>query len=163
MADTREDTQLHRYKCAMALVMEEGGLLWKVFGTFLVAHTIFMAFLLKESMVSLDAKWRPGSFLAALFGVILCFPWFVVYIRNSAYYVFYIAQAKRAEPSGWDLMKGSGESFSAGKPVTIEGKVYRICWLGRVLRARWSIPLLILGFVVIYLVVLILSGPWWGC
>ena len=74
---------------------------------------------------------------------------------------FRMAQAREAEPTDWNLLKGSGEVFAAGKKVKIGQHSYRVSWPGRILRTKRSVPLLIGFFALAYAGALLLSGPWW--
>lgn len=157
-----ENKSEDRYQSALEQVRYEGQLLWQIFGSFLLAHTVFLAFLLQSTLGREPiVGYHPGGFLAAVVGLLLCIPWAASYLRSSAYYIFRMAQAKEAEPCGWNLIKGDGEKFAAGEKVTIGGEPYQIGWLPRVLRTKRSVPLLIVFFGMIYLSILILNGPWW--
>lgn len=151
-----------KYQSVLEHVRYEGQLLWQIFGSFLLAHTVFLAFLLHSALGSEQiVGYHPGPFFAALAGLLLCVPWAASYLRSSAYYIFRMAQAKEAEPPNWDIIRRTGEKFAAGKKVTVGRKTYRIGWLARVLRTKRSVPLLIVVFVMIYLTLFILNGPWW--
>lgn len=151
-----------KYQSALEHVRYEGQLLWQIFGSFLLAHTVFLAFLLHSALGSEQiVGYRPGPFFAALAGLLLCIPWAASYLRSSAYYLFRMAQAKEAEPPNWDIIKGTGEKFASGEEVKVGGRTYRIGWLARILRTKISVPLLIFFFVIIYLTLFILNGPWW--
>jgi len=151
-----------RYQSALEQVRYEGELLWQIFGSFLLAHTVFLAFLLQSTLGRKPiVGYHPGGFFATIVGLLLCIPWTASYLRSSAYYIFRMAQAKEAEPSGWNLIKGNGEKFAAGCKVTIGKESYRIGWFARVLRTQRSVPLLIVFFGIIYLSIFILNGPWW--
>lgn len=151
-----------KYQSALEHLRYEGQLLWQIFAPFLLAHTVFLAFLLPSALGSEPVVgFRPGAFFAAVAGLLLWLPWMASYLRSSRYYDFRMAQAKEAEPCDWNLLGGRGERFAAGEPVRVEGKLYQIGWLARVLRTRRSTPLLIGFFAALYLVILILSGPWW--
>lgn len=150
-----------RYNAALEHVRYEGQLLWQIFGAFLLAHTIFLAFLLPSAAES--ARWHsaPAVFWPCVVGLTLCVPWFATYFRSSAYYMFRMAQAAAAEPSGWNLLKGDGQRFSDGEEVVMIGeKPYRPNWIARHLRTRRSVPMMIWAFVVLYGFLAISSGPW---
>jgi hypothetical protein len=155
---------LGRYTAALEQVRYEGQLLWQIFNAFLLAHTVFLAFLLQAGFGSGKAmvSCRPGVFVAGIVGVILCVPWMATYLRSSAYYIFRMAQAREAEPVAWNIIKGQGEAFSAGRsPVIVGEEAYGLPWLGRALRTKRSVPLLIVVFFLSYLSVIVVSGPWW--
>ncbi|MFB0544256.1 MAG: hypothetical protein ACETVN_00965 [Asgard group archaeon] len=151
-----------KYEFAHEHVRYEGQLMWQIFGSFLLPHTVFLAFLLPSALGRGDiVGYHLGSFCTAAVGLLLCIPWFASYRRSSDYYEFRMAQAKEAEPSGWHLLKGDAEKFAEGKPVIIEGKRYRVRWVARKLRTARSVPVVIVVFVIIYLGLFILRGPWW--
>ena len=157
-----ENKSEDRYQSALEQVRYEGQLLWQIFGSFLLAHTVFLAFLLQSALGREQiVGYHLGAFFAALVGLLLCIPWAASYFRSSAYYIFRMAQAKEAEPSDWNLIKGDGEKFAAGYKVTIGKESYRVGWLARVLRTQRSVPLLIVFFVMVYLSTFVLNGPWW--
>jgi hypothetical protein len=150
------------YAAALEQTRYEGQLMWQIFGAFLLPHTVFLAFLLQTAFGSGQINsYRPGVFFASIVGGLLCIPWAASYSRNSDYYTFRMAQAREAEPMNWNLLKGQGEQFSAGEKVRIADKTYRVNWLSRVLRTKRSVPLLISFFVIVYLGILVLNGPWW--
>jgi len=152
-----------KYQSALEHVRYEGQLLWQIFGAFLLAHTVFLAFLLQSALGREQiVGYSSGSFFASLVGFLLCIPWIASYLRSSAYYEFRMAQAKEAEPDSWNLLKRNGEKFAEGEEVTIGEKKYRVRWFSRVLRTKRSVPLLIAFFIIIYLIILILNGPWWS-
>jgi hypothetical protein len=93
--------------------------------------------------------------------LLLCIPWIATYLRSSAYYRFRMAQAREAEPPDWRLLKGAGEEFSAGKKVKVGANMYQLSWLARTLGRKWSVPTMIVLFVLVYLSVVFTSGPWW--
>jgi hypothetical protein len=151
-----------RYAHALEQVRYEGQLLWQIFGAFLLAHTVFMAFLLQSAFNSETPGYQPAVFFPGLVGALLCLPWFAAYTRSSDYYIFRMAQAKAVEPKGWNLVAGQGEEFSDGKPVNVDSKTYRVNPLGRILRTKRSVPLLIIIFLATYLALVVWRGPWTG-
>jgi len=157
-----ESKSMDSYTNALEQVRYEGQLLWQIFSAFLLAHTVFLAFLLQTAFGSGRMNsYHPGVFLASVVGGLLCIPWAASYSRSSDYYTFRMAQAREAEPTGWNLLKGEGEQFSAGRSVKIGTQTHRVSWLGRVLRTKRSVPLLIAFFALVYLGIFALSGPWW--
>jgi len=150
-----------RYRAALEHVRYEGQLLWQIFHAFLLAHTVFLSFLLNSAFRSESSGYQPAVFFPGLLGLFLCLPWFASYLRSSAYYKFRMAQAKETEPEDWNIIGGKGERFSRGLPVTIGDECYRIHWLGRILRTKRSVPALILAFALAYAGLVIWCGPWW--
>jgi len=131
------------YTQALEQVRYEGQLLWQIFGAFLLAHSVFLAFLLQSAFSTPGAGFKPSVFYPGLLGAFLCLPWFAAYTRSSDYYIFRMAQAKAMEPDGWNLIKGVGEQFAGGEAVVVAGRCYRVNWLGRTLRTKRSAPLLV--------------------
>ncbi|WP_297488095.1 hypothetical protein [Thermococcus sp.] len=155
------DMDIAKYSVALELVKYEGQLLWQIFGAFLIAHTVFLSFLLQSLLTTpLTGQYQPSRFIAALVGLFLCIPWASSYFRSSDYYIFRMAQARDAEPPGWGFIGVRGEQFSKGLPVEIAGVEYRINWFSRVLRTKRAVPLIILTFAFIYLYILLQTGPW---
>ena len=157
-----DSTNIQEYLTALDQVKYEGQLLWHIFSSFLLTHTIFVAFLLHSSFgATTFFNYRIGSFVAGFVGLLLCLPWAGSYLRSSAYYIFRMAQAREKEPQNWDLIRNKGELFSAGEEVNIGNEPYEISGLAKVLRTKRSVPLLIIVFAFVYLFVIIASGPWW--
>ena len=150
-----------RYRAALGHVRYEGQLLWQIFGAFLLAHTVLLSFLLRSAFRSEGSGYQPAVFIAGSLGLFLCLPWLATYLRSSKYYEFRMAQAREAEPKEWNIIAGEGEAFSAGCQVRIGNKCYCICWLGRILRTKYSVPLLIGAFALAYTAVVILHGLGW--
>jgi hypothetical protein len=156
-----DQTTRDRYAHALEQVRYEGQLLWQIFGAFLLAHTVFLAFLLQIAFSNHGTGYQPAVFFPGLLGFFLCLPWFASYSRSSDYYLFRMAQAKNAEPEDWNIIRGIGERFSEGSSVEIDGRSYRVNWLGRVLRTKRSVPALILAFTLVYAGLVVCRGPWW--
>ena len=147
------------YSHALEQVRYEGQLLWQIFGAFLLAHTVFLAFLFQSAFTA-PSGFQPSVFFPGLLGAVLCFPWFATYTRSSDYYIFRMAQARALEPDGWNIIRGQGENFSAGQSVVVAEKCYRVSWVGRVLRTKRSVPMLVLSFLGAYVVLVVWRGPW---
>lgn len=161
MAGDSGQTTDGRYRIALEQVRYEGQLLWQIFGAFLLAHTVFLAFLLQSAFNGDSPGYRLSVFFPGLLGLFLCLPWFASYLRSSDYYIFRMAQAKEAEPEDWNIIRGNGEVFSKGDSVEIGGRFYRVNWLGRVLRTKRSVPALVLAFALAYAGLVVWRGPWW--
>ena len=149
-----------RFTHALEQARYEGQLLWQIFGAFLLPHTVFVAFLLQSVFNNHMPDYEPAVFFPGLLGAVLCLPWYASYSRSSDYYIFRMAQAKAVEPPDMGLIAGAGERFSDGEQVEVGGKPYRIKRLGRVLRTKKSVPVLILTFLGVYLALVIWRGPW---
>ena len=150
-----------RYRIALQWVQYEGGLLWQIFGAFLLPHTIFLAFLLQAVLGADLPADQPGCFWPSVIGLVLCIPWWAAYNRNSAYYKFRLAQAKDTEPEGWELLNGPVERFADGHEVTVGGGTLRHKGISRLLNTRRSVTLMIAIFAVVYFGIAILSSSYW--
>lgn len=151
-----QQIQLERYKIAVEKVRYEGKLGWDNFRTFLIAHSIFIGFLLKDVFESQDI-YSIESFCVSLIGIWLCIAWWATKKRNHVYYIFRMAQARELEPDGWNYFKEKGQKFSDGKSVEIQGECYQISKLGQKLR-KPAATMSILGiFFIVYLCIAIVS------
>lgn len=151
--------RIDKYNAALQLLDREGNLYWQTFGAFLLAHTVFVAVTL-NALGDTIMEWRPALFLTALFGAFLTWPWAGTHSRSHGYHNLRVAQLKEAEPTDWNLIAGIGEDFSRGDPVEVGGEPHRMPALGRVSTTRLT-RVLILVFLLIYLAVAGLVGPWW--
>jgi len=156
-----DNPNIQSYLVAIEHARYEGQMLWQIFTAFLLAHTVFLAFLLQTAFVQQVGMFRPGVFIAGIVGLLLCIPWIATYQRSTAYYRFRMAQAREAEPTNYRLLKGVGEEFSTGKKVKVDQALHQLGWLARKLNTSRSIPALIVVFALVYLSVLFTSGPWW--
>lgn len=159
MSEPTQDRE--HYDAAVLQVRYEGQLLWQRFGAFLLPHSVFLAFVLNSASAGQIGHYSFRTFWSSVVGFLLCVPWLAVYMRSSAYYSFRIAQAREIEPAGWHLFGGKARDFSAGKNVTVSSENRRMPWLARRLRteqAGWS---MIFVFFLVYLAVVVASGPWW--
>jgi hypothetical protein len=158
-----EDKSEGRYIQALEHVRYHGQTMWQIYSSFLVAHTIFLTVLLQSILgMQINSDHPSGSYLYVIYagiGLGLCILWRATYDRLQSYYIFRMAQAREAEPTGWNLIKGDGEKFSAGEEVIIKGKPYRIKWFPRMLQtgpASWLIGC----FDLAYLVIIFLDIGW---
>jgi hypothetical protein len=154
-----------RYEAALAQARHEDKMMWQRFGAFLVPHTILMAVVLK---VGDGHPWHYsyGTFIASIAGFALCVLWLAVYQRSSAFHQFRIAQARKIEPDGWNILAGDGRKFSDGEPIfdwfkPCNDEEFEMPWLAQVLRTRTASYSMILLFLLVYLFVIVSSGPWW--
>jgi hypothetical protein len=156
-----DDPQRERYEAALQVVVYEGQLLWTVFGAFLLAHTVFLAVLLQGVGDARLPSNISGGFWPAVIGLFLCIPWITAYLYRSKWYNFRMAQARDAEPDGWNLVAGVAKEFADGHEVRIAGEWFQQRGLPRALRTKQSAPLLVAVFAIGYITVLIVTGPWW--
>ena len=134
------------YLVAIEHARYEGQMLWQIFTAFLLAHTVFLAFLLQTAFVQQVGMFRPGVFIAGIRRIAAMHPLDTTYQRSTAYYRFRMAQAREAEPADYRLLKGVGEEFSTGKKVKVGQAVHQLGWLARKLNTSRSIPALIVVF-----------------
>src|SRR5438876_555055 len=109
-----DENDPQRYIAALGLLNQERQLFWQTFTAFLVAHTVFMAFLLQ--MVSRPGilwSWAPGAFWASILGCVLSILWLTAHRRTAAYNRLRMAQAREAEPRSWKFLR-DGQSFAHG-------------------------------------------------
>lgn len=152
--------QLEKYKCSLEQMRYDGGLLWRIFGVFLLPQTIFLAFLLRSFEAEPFIGWNPGIFAAAIAGSLLCLVWMAVCLRCVAYYHFSVALAREIEPKNWGLMKGRRQDFRNGRSVKIEGRCHPIKWYEKIIKVRHGLYMVIWIFFVIYIIIIFLRGPW---
>jgi len=157
-----DEKNQQRYSAALDLLGQERQLFWQTFSAFLLAHTVFMAFLLQAVSRSDIPSWSPGLWLTSWLGFMLCGPWLAAQWRTSAYNDLRMAQAREAEPVPWKLLRDIGQAFAEGNRVTIEERPFQLPRLIRRLRLRttYSVMALIGLFAAMYVVIFILTGPW---
>jgi hypothetical protein len=158
------DEQDHqRYTAALGLLNQERQLFWQTFTAFLVAHTVFMGFLLQAVSRTGLRNWAPEVFVASGIGLVLTGLWYVAHRRTAAYNRLRMAQAREAEPRSWKFLR-DGQSFAHGNSLTIDNDACRLPrprWLSRRLTTTCVVTALISLFAVIYAFVALLTAPWW--
>lgn len=158
---SKEDPKLEKYKLALGLLTFEAQFLWTIFSTFLLVHAIFLGFIVQTAFKENSFfNYNLPCFLAGIVGIILVMPWYGTFRRNSDFYILRMAQSRESEPEDWNLVAGVGQKFADGQKVTVDGKEYRINLWGRILRNKISVPLLIIIFTLVYISIIISSGPW---
>jgi hypothetical protein len=149
------------YDRALALMQYHIQLLWQQFGVFLLAETVLLGFLgtaiIQLSSAS-DGDWL--IFGGAVFGLLLCFPWWSTYWHNYKYYELRIAQARRHEKALGISLLTEGKNLSSGSELKIDGTTIRHSSLARVLPPRRAIPLLVIIFGIAFLAFISMSWPW---
>jgi hypothetical protein len=160
---TEETTKVNkesseRYSFIVEELRYQGQILWQVFGTFLLVHTVFLAFLLQSAFGSIQSnKPSLGIILTGIVGFVLCFLWVASMERSYGYFLFHMAKAREAEPSGWKLFVDDGEKFARGNKVIIGKEPYRIPLFGRRLKTGSSVHLIIGIFAVVYLFIIFIQ------
>lgn len=153
------------YKQALSLMEYHTGLLWEEFGVFLLAETVLVGFL-GAALVSEPQTQRLVSenvvvFIGSILGFLLCIPWYATFQHNYQYYRLRIEQAKRHESILDTTLLSEGHVLSSGKTITIGGTKLRLPLLARHMPPRRTVPLLISMFAITFLILIVITGPWW--
>ncbi len=149
------EIEIAKYEAAANNEKYEAEMVWQTFSAFLLAQTIFLAFLLQSSFAKENMiKFDLGTNVAAIFGLLICVPWMISFYRSMAFLNLRSEQARLAEPESWNLLS-----------VSVEERHYKIAkWIpnkvAKKLTTRCSVVLLIWFFVGIYLIIFFFSGPW---
>ena len=152
MSQSSEE-EVEKYKCFLELWRYDGGLLWRIFGAYLLPHTVLLAFLLSIGFGDRGLTgWNPWTFTAAILGIWFCIIWMISCSRAIALSDLTGTEAKKREPSSWSLLKGPRDEF-------MEGTYCKMKWYHK-LRVRKSVLMIIVTFLTMYSLLAILSGPW---
>jgi len=157
------DEKIERWKRLYEQAKHTEELSWTVFQIFLLPHVIFLGFLLsvgfgKEEFIG----WNPGIFIAAIVGVVLCVVWVILNIRLTIAKDCDCALAQAAEEVLDTGLTEQRQQMLRNKSVVKVGRYcFRIDWF-RKFRIRYSFAILILVFIITYLSITILRGPWMG-
>jgi len=160
----KKTDRIEKYKVAIELLRFEGEMLWKILSSYMIVNTIILGFIAQVTFEKIDKvvfSYYPICFIAGILGIILIFPWVGTFLRNSDYYHLRMAQAKKAEPKEWKLLKGKGEKFAEGGRVKILNESYQISCLGKLMRNKRAVYILVGIFGLIYLSLIVVFGPWW--
>jgi hypothetical protein len=149
-----------KYSAAIAILYDEGQFYWQTFGAYLVAHTVFLGFLL-QSLAHYQDAHLILLFYASIYGLILTIPWLASLCRNSGYFRLRIEQARMAEPLGWNLIDKDGKAFAEGEKVKIGTECLQMPWIARKLKNRMSATFLIICFAIAYVLISVISNPWY--
>ena len=155
------EKNLEKFKCLLEYFKYEELLSWQIFGAFLLAHTVFLAFILSAGFREKELLgWDPGIFITAVVGFLLCVAWWASYRRSSAYVLLRRAQTREEEPSDLNLIGGEAEGYSEGNSMIVGGTRYEIeGWLARRLKTRHGMAFVIIVFFVVYLFVIVSRSP----
>ena len=148
------------YEHALSLMQYQTELLWQEFNAFLLAETVLIGFLgtaLAQADGLPEKNWLV--FGGAIFGLVLCVPWWSTFLHNYEYYLLRIAQAKRYEDALGINLLSEGAKLDMG--LCIDEKVFRHPWLARKLPPRHSTRFLIFFFGLAFGILIIVSGPWY--
>ena len=154
------DNEISKYQAALEIFKVEGQLLWQRFGTFLLIHTVILAFILK-AVFEQSYLFYPNQslFATGVLGIILCILWTLTNSRAWQTSDFRTAQLFNSEPSNWNLIAGHGKEFADGKRVVIGSKDYQMNFLGKIPQKKVFNAVIGLFFLV-YIVIILLSWPW---
>lgn len=155
-----ENEKFEKYKVALQLLSIEITMQFVIFGIFGTIHTLIIGFVgstIKGEILYLN--WF--HFIIGILGLLLIFPWVGTFARNTKAIIFRHAQAREAEPQGWNLEKGHGKDFFEGKCIEIEKEHYRMPSIGRLFTNKRGVYYLICGYSIVYIFIIIVSGPWW--
>ncbi len=147
------------YHEALEQMRYHGNTLWQMFTAFLLAHTLLLGFILQLTNSIQVARYHAPTFIASGAGVVLSAIWLIASLRFWDYYDFYLVLARAAEPSDRRLLADTRD-FQEGRTVVVRGKGHRLGLLARVFRVRRATDWLIAMFVVVYLSLFSLTGPW---
>lgn len=144
--------RIEKYKIAVEFIKYYNDNLRRSISDFILAHTILFAFILTKSF---DYPQEPHKmfFFISLFGFFLCVIWYGNCVRFRSHCDLRFAQARAAEPEGWNLIAGVGKDFSDGKKVEVGARNYQMDFIGRVIDKN-DIKLLVWGFAMIYLLIM---------
>ena len=99
-------------------------------------------------------------FIVGILGIIISALWYGTLSRNLSYYKFRMAQARKAEPKDWTLLK-KGEKFAKGIQVKINDEYFQIRCFANRMKNKFAFSFLFISIAMIYMLLIILFGPWW--
>jgi hypothetical protein len=154
--------KMERYKMLLDLMKYHQTVIWGSFTAFALTHSIFLGVFARYAIevgltTSPQSHW--GVIGSAAMGLVLWLPWYVTYQRSNFYFLFRLEQAKRAEPEGLNILRGSMERLTDYGEVFIEQKRYRLPFLVSRIQTRTIVPLFILGYAAIYVFFLASQVP----
>lgn len=162
-SNTRPPELEELYERTQETVFHEAQVLWQTSAVFLTANTILFGFIASQIFSNYNqqllVKTNYGLMTISILGLIICFIWFVSSRRIGHYYRFRIAQARQREPEGWNLYSGDGQNFSEGSRIKIDDEVHSLEF-GRLLKNNDIPAYVICLFVVCYILVVLITGPW---
>jgi len=140
------------YGHAIEILIYEGEMLWSILSVFLVVNTILLGFI-GQAIITVHDIYNTGSIpcvFGAFIGVLLFFPFYGTFIRNSAYYNFRMEQAKELEDERFPLLNAEGERFSKGKKVSVNGKQIKMSSPARIMANKRAAGMMIFMFLIAY-------------
>lgn len=157
----RMNIKLEKYKIAIEMMKHENSILWQTYSIFTAANLILLGMFLKEIIITPFFSCQPNLFIISIVGLIFSAVWMFLVFRQVKYFELRMAQARNAEPPGWNILVNTGQRFSKGEQVTIGRENYRLGLLAGIwkrLKLKWALPIIV---VIIFLCAIFLYGPWW--
>ncbi|NOT88249.1 MAG: hypothetical protein HOP03_08695 [Lysobacter sp.] len=148
-----EIEKIERYRLLLDMVKYHQTIVWGPFQSFVLTNSIFLGIFARYAIeVGLTAQSKPhwGVVAASVMGFIFWLPWYVTYQRSNYYFLFRLEQAKRAEPEGLNILRGSMERLTDYGEVFVDNKRYKLPFPVNILQTRKVIPLFIFGYAAIY-------------
>ena len=149
------------YKILIDLYKYEGQISWQIFGIFLIAHTVFISFLMNS--VFNDEKLffsNIGDFISRIIGMLLCVLWLACRQRNAGYHMLRLNQAKFLEDEKLKIFKGESDELAQGNQININNTPIKIEFPGNYIKTKISARIVIGIFFLFYLFIFIIRGPW---
>lgn len=112
------DSNGQRYEAALQLLAYEGQISWQM-NILFIGLNVGICTVIQDYIGKItDYYGLVGLFSIA--GIIINIAWLGTFRRNNRYYHFRMAQAREAEPEGWNLLKNRGYRFSKGHEVIVD-------------------------------------------
>ena len=113
-------SKLEKYKIGLDLIKFEGTLLWQIFNSFFIAHTIIIGFIATLYVQSKNSNYIL-FLIAGSIGFIIAILWLGTFHRNSKWYYFRMLQVKNIEGEDWKCNQEYKLSFlKEGEKVSKE-------------------------------------------
>jgi len=146
---------MNGYDAAVQMITYEGRVIWTSFRALLETHMFIIA--ISGVVYNYFPDFNQLRWILPVLGIILCIMWLLITLRQFDYYKYWHAWAREIETTtgGLPRMISTGRSFSDGNDVTIGGDSMRLGWWSRLFRVRFLIYAIIMGFIVIYIFILV--------
>lgn len=146
-----DDRNDKNYDRVITLIQYYVQLFWLVFGAFLLSETVLLGGIASVAKDGHD-EW---VFAGALFGFILCIPWWTSFQYNHAFYQLRINEAKTFEPAAGRFFLNGQDLFDGKVVLKVSIPKYAIK-----LRPKKSVSFLIIMFALAFLSIAIVKNPW---
>jgi hypothetical protein len=136
---TDDDKAKLGYQMAIQLIVHEGQIIWRSFSAMATANGLVVG------GFALKVFPRPPKAIPLL-GFVICLLWFLVTVRQFAYYAYWFTWARALESEYLSPIVrtvSDGKNFAAGNVVEVGGETRRMNWFARLFPVRW------LGYAVI--------------